>query len=91
MAAANIFDATIDSQTELATLLNNVYNIGGRKYRVSDNFTVSAETWNSNNASAAYTKLNGNDKTITTNVTGNLFLNINTVIENLTIKYVTEL
>ena len=91
MAAANIFDATIDSQTELATLLNNVYNIDGRKYRVSDNFTVSAATWNSNNASAAYTKLNGNYKTITTNVTGNLFTNINTVKENLTITYVTEL
>lgn len=91
MAAANIFDATIDSQTELATLLNNVYNIAGRKYRVSDNFTVSAATWNSNNASAAYTKLNGNYKTITTNVTGYLFTNIDTVKENLTITYVTGL
>lgn len=90
-AAENQYDATIDSQTELATLLNNVYNIDGRKYRVSDNFTVSAATWNSNNASAAYTKLNGNYKTITTNVTGNLFTNINTVKENLTITYVTEL
>ena len=84
-------DARVDGETELATLLNNVYNIDGRKYRVSDNFTVSAATWNSNNASAAYTKLNGNDKTITTNVTGNLFTNINTVKENLTITYVTKL
>lgn len=91
MAAANIFDATIDSQTELATLLNNVYNIDGRKYRVSDNFTVSASTWGGTNGEAAYTKLNGNYKTITTNVTGNLFTNINTVKENLTITYVTKL
>ena len=90
MAAANIFDATIDSQTELERLLNNENNIPGRKYRVSDNFTVSASTWGGTNGEAAYTKLNGNYKTITTNVTGNLFTNIDTVKENLTIT-VTEL
>ena len=90
MAEESIFDATIDSQTELASLLST-YNTVGKKYRVSDNFTVSAATWNSNNASAAYTKLNGNNKTITTNVTGKLFTNIDDVMENLTITYVTEL
>ena len=91
MAAANIFDATIDSQTELERLLNNENNIPGRKYRVSDNFTVSASTWGGTNGEAAYTKLNGNYKTITTNIKGNLFTNINTVIENLTITYKKEL
>ena len=90
-AEGDRYNATIDNQTELERLLNNENNIAGRKYRVSDNFTVSASTWGGTNGEAAYTKLNGNDKTITTNVTGNLFLNINTVIENLTIKYVTEL
>ena len=90
-AAENQYDATIDNQTELERLLNNENNIAGRKYRVSDNFTVSASTWGGTNGEAAYTKLNGNYKTITTNVTGNLFTNINTVKENLTITYVTEL
>lgn len=83
MAAANIFDATIDSQTELATLLNNVYNIDGRKYRVSDNFTVSAETWNSGNIPAQFT-LNGNNKTISKEGDVNLSY-IYSVSTNLTI------
>ena len=90
-AAENQYDATIDSQTELERLLNNENNIPGRKYRVSDNFTVSASTWGGTNGEAAYTKLNGNYKTITTNIKGNLFTNINTVIENLTITYKKEL
>lgn len=90
-AAEDQYNATIDNQTELERLLNNENNIAGRKYRVSDNFTVSASTWGGTNGEAAYTKLNGNYKTITTNVTGNLFTNINTVKENLTITYVTEL
>ena len=89
-AEGDRYNATIDNQTELASLLST-YNTAGKKYRVSDNFTVSAATWNSNNASAAYTKLNGNNKTITTNVTGKLFTNIDDVMENLTITYVTEL
>ncbi len=83
MAAANIFDATIDSQTELATLLNNVYNIDGSKYRVSDNFTVSAETWNSGNIPAQFT-LNGNNKTISKEGDVNLSY-IYSVSTNLTI------
>lgn len=90
MAAESIFYATIDNQTELATLLNNENNIAGRKYRISDNFTVSASTWTGTNGEAIYTKLNGNYKTITTNVTGKLFTNIDDVKENLTIT-VTEL
>ena len=69
-AAENQYDATIDSQTELERLLNNENNIPGRKYRVSDNFTVSASTWGGTNGEAAYTKLNGNYKTITTNIKG---------------------
>ena len=84
MAAANIFDATIDSQTELATLLNNVYNIGGRKYRVSDNFSVTG-SWGYSGTTANFT-LNGNGKTITSYFNP-LFQNASTACTNLTITY----
>ena len=84
MAAANIFDATIDSQTELATLLNNVYNIGGSKYRVSDNFSVTG-SWGYSGTTAYFT-LNGNGKTITSNFNP-LFQNASTACTNLTITY----
>lgn len=84
MAAANIFDATIDSQTELATLLNNVYNIGGRKYRVSDNFSVTG-SWGYSGTTAYFT-LNGNSKTITSYFNP-LFQNASTACTDLTITY----
>ena len=84
MAAANIFDATIDSQTELATLLNNVYNIGGKKYRVSDNFSVTG-SWGYSDTTAYFT-LNGNGKTITSYFNP-LFQNASTACTDLTITY----
>ena len=84
MAAANIFDATIDSQTELATLLNNVYNIGGSKYRVSDNFSVTG-SWGYSDTTAYFT-LNGNGKTITSYFNP-LFQNASTACTDLTITY----
>ena len=84
MAAANIFDATIDSQTELATLLNNVYNIGDRKYRVSDNFSVTG-SWGYSGTTANFT-LNGNSKTITSYFNP-LFQNASTACTDLTITY----
>lgn len=37
---ANRFDATIDSQAELAEILKSTNNLAGRKYRLSDNFVV---------------------------------------------------
>ena len=82
--ADNQYNATIDNQTELERLLNNENNIAGRKYRVSDNFTVSAATWgNLINTTALFEILNGNNKNITTDVTGKLFTNITTKSTNL--------
>lgn len=80
-AAEDQYNATIDNQTELATLLNNVYNIGDRKYRVSDNFTVT--TWENSSTTALFT-LNGNYKTISTEGEVDLS-NISLVSTNLTI------
>ena len=84
MAAAKIFDATIDSQTELATLLNNENNIAGKKYRVSDDFTVTG-SWGYSGTTAYFT-LNGNGKTITSYFNP-LFQNASTACIDLTITY----
>jgi hypothetical protein len=84
MAAAKIFDATIDSQTELATLLNNENNIAGKKYRVSDDFTVTG-SWGYSDTTAYFT-LNGNGKTITSYFNP-LFQNASTACTDLTITY----
>lgn len=80
-AAEYQYNATIDNQTELASLLNNENNIAGKKYRVSDNFTVT--TWENSSTTALFT-LNGNYKTISTEGEVNLS-NISSVSTNLTI------
>jgi len=80
-AAEDQYNATIDNQTELASLLNNENNIAGKKYRVSDNFTVT--TWENSSTTALFT-LNGNYKTISTEGEVNLS-NISSVSTNLTI------
>lgn len=80
-AAEDQYNATIDNQTELASLLNNENNIAGKKYRVSDNFTVT--TWENSSTTALFT-LNGNYKTISTEGEVNLS-NINSVSTKLTI------
>lgn len=80
-AAEYQYNATIDNQTELASLLNNENNIAGKKYRVSDNFTVT--TWENSSTTALFT-LNGNCKTISTEGEVNLS-NISSVSTNLTI------
>ena len=81
-AAEDQYNATIDNQTELATLLNN--NIGGKKYRVSDNFSVTG-SWGYSGTTAIFT-LNGNGKTITSYFNP-LFQNASTACTNLTITY----
>lgn len=83
-AAEDQYKATIDNQTELATLLNNENNIAGRKYRVSDNFSVTG-SWGYSGTTAYFT-LNGNGKTITSNFNP-LFQNASTACTNLTITY----
>ena len=83
-AAEDQYNATIDNQTELASLLNNENNIAGKKYRVSDDFTVTG-SWDYSNTNANFT-LNGNDKTITSDF-NLLFQNANTACTYLTITY----
>ena len=84
MAEESIFDATIDSQTELATLLNNENNIAGKKYRVSDDFSITG-SWNYTGTTANFT-LNGNGKTITSSFNPLLY-NASTACTNITIYY----
>ena len=69
---ANRFNATIDSQAELAEILKSTNNLAGRKYRLSDNFVVTetalgGEGWTNNYSSihAAFW-LDGNYKNIIT-------------------------
>lgn len=72
---ANRFNATIDSQAELAAILSNTNNLAGRKYRLSDDFKVT-ETgmggygWTNDYSTidAAFF-LDGNNKNITTDPT----------------------
>lgn len=77
---ADQYDAVIDCENDLKTLLTSTYNIKNKKYRISDSFTVNRDTWvdNSNKAIGksdddynattngnVHFKLYGNDKTIT--------------------------
>jgi len=75
------YDAVINKQKELETLLTSLYNQPDKRYRISDNFTVSASTgcegWKYGEAHSEYQssdehnrgnvifELNGNNKTIT--------------------------
>lgn len=77
----NTYDAVINSETELATLLkSSSYNQANKKYRLSDDFTVSSDTWvndsstplgmvdedrDSHENGNVFFLLWGNDKTIT--------------------------
>lgn len=80
------YDAVIDRELELKTLLNATYNVAGRKYRVANSFSVNKESWiwGTSILSDTYFKstggdydygrvkfsLNGHDKTITLTATG---------------------
>ena len=87
------YDATIDSQDELAHLLSvAAYNEKGKAYRLSDGFSVSKASWiygrktevaNSSGYSVNF-KLDGNEKTITTDAM--LFSNIRSEIQDLVIR-----
>jgi len=71
----NRFNATIDSQAELAEILKSTNNLAGRKYRLSDNFVVTetalgGEGWtNDYSGIAAAFWLDGNNKNIITDPT----------------------
>jgi len=72
---ANRFNATIDSQAELAAILSNTNNLAGRKYRLSDDFKVTETgmggygwTIDYSTIDAAFF-LDGNNKNITTDPT----------------------
>lgn len=71
----NRFNATIDSQAELAEILNGTNNLAGRKYRLSDNFVVTetalgGEGWTNDYSGIAATFwLDGNNKNIITDPT----------------------
>ena len=72
---ANRFNATIDSQAELAEILGGDNNNSGRKYRLSDNFVVTetgmgGNGWtNDYSGIAAAFWLDGNNKNIITDPT----------------------
>ena len=92
---ANRFDATIDSQAELAEILNGTNNLAGRKYRLSDNFVVTetalgGEGWtNDYSGIAAAFWLDGNNKNIITDPTTLiLFGEISTHTTNLKVNNV---
>ena len=72
---ANRFNATIDSQAELAAILSNTNNLAGRKYRLSDDFKVTETgmggygwTIDYSGIAAAFW-LDGNNKNIITDPT----------------------
>ena len=71
----NRFNATIDSQAELAEILHGENNISSKKYRLSDNFEVTetalgGEGWtNDYSGIAAAFWLDGNNKNIITDPT----------------------
>lgn len=89
---ATKYDATIDSQAELAAILSNTNNnnTSGRKYRLSDNFVVTETGMGGNGWTSEYSGiaaaffLDGNNKNITT-VPENLllFANVSSVTTNL--------
>ena len=87
------YDATIDSQDELAYLLSTgSYNEKGKSFRLSDGFSISKESWvygrksdvaNSSGYSVNF-DLDGNEKTITTDAM--IFSNIRSEIHDLVIR-----
>ena len=96
---ASRYDAVIDCQEELALLLTDTYNKAEYIYRLSNDFTVTKQTvgsgegWpvvqgndilNNSGGSNVYFKLDGNNKTITTDAM--LFNNIQNDIYDLTIR-----
>lgn len=92
---ANRFNATIDSQAELAAILSNTnnYNTSGRKYRLSDNFVVTATGMGGNGWNNDYSTidaaffLDGNNKNITTDPSNLLlFRNLNTTANTTNLK-----
>lgn len=85
------YNATIDSQEELEALLTSTYNQADTYYRISHDFAVTG--WNkgkkhddrtSNGEGNVFFKLDGNNKTITTD--GMLFSNIQNEIHDLTVR-----
>lgn len=71
----NRFDATIDSQAELAEILKSTNNLAVRKYRLSDNFVVTETGMGGNGWANDYSTieaaffLDGNNKNIITDPT----------------------
>lgn len=87
------FDATIDSQAELAEILRGDNNTSGWKYRLSDNFVVTetgmgGNGWtNDYSGIAAAFFLDGNNKNITTDPSNLLlFRNLNTTANTTNLK-----
>ncbi len=89
---AERYDAVIDCQSELQSVLTSAtYNTFGKRYRLSDDFTVT--NWSlgkvhddpvfTETNGNVYFELDGNDKTITTD--GMLFSNIRNNIYDLTV------
>ena len=92
---ATKYDATIDSQAELAAILSNTnnYNTSGRKYRLSDNFVVTQTGMGGNGWTNDYSTidaaffLDGNNKNITTDPSNLLlFRNLNTTANTTNLK-----
>lgn len=87
------YDATIDSQDELAHLLSlPSYNQDGKQFRLSSGFSISRASWSFGIKSdigngSGYTVhflLDGNEKTITTNAM--IFSNIMGEVRDLTVR-----
>jgi len=85
------YDATIDNQMELETLLTSAYNKSTTNYRISHDFAVTGwdkgkkhDDLTSNGEGNVFFKLDGNGKTITTD--GMLFSNIRNEIHDLTVR-----
>ena len=87
------YDATIDSQEELGHLLGTPsYNQDGKKYRLSNGFSISRSSWiygikSEIGNGTGYTVLfglEGNEKTITTDAM--IFSNIMGEVANLTVR-----
>lgn len=84
------YDNVLDSQEELVALITPTYNVIDKKYRISNDFTVMAETWNYASATEdissqsghcsgnLYCELDGNGKTITLDTDGTTKVSIPT-------------
>lgn len=76
-ASSAKYHNVLDCQEELATLLSETYNIIDNRYRIANDFTVMAESWNHGKATEdittkgndcggnIYCEIDGNGKTIT--------------------------